>query len=124
MGADAKHRAVFIDRFLATLAHLRHRATHDVLACWFGVDRSNTTRASTDPGATKHCIVHTGTFTSIMRALPGADLLPRLFDGDGSPNSRGVETESRPPPPRSGPCTGQLHHSDLRFQCFRRSTSY
>ncbi|WP_245237411.1 transposase family protein [Streptomyces iakyrus] len=25
--------------------HLRHTVTHDVLACWFGVDRSTITRA-------------------------------------------------------------------------------
>ncbi len=30
---------------MATLVHLRHGATHDVLACWFGVDRSTITRA-------------------------------------------------------------------------------
>ncbi|MFJ4428828.1 helix-turn-helix domain-containing protein [Streptomyces bobili] len=30
---------------MATLVHLRHGATHDVLACWFGVDRSIITRA-------------------------------------------------------------------------------
>jgi hypothetical protein len=30
---------------LATLVHLRHRVTHDVLACWFGVSRSTITRA-------------------------------------------------------------------------------
>ncbi|MFE0824705.1 transposase family protein, partial [Streptomyces sp. NPDC058847] len=24
--------------------HLRHATTHDVLACWFGVDRSTITR--------------------------------------------------------------------------------
>ncbi|MFE7092942.1 transposase family protein [Streptomyces erythrochromogenes] len=45
VGAGAKHRLVFIDRLLATLVHLRHGATHDVLACWFGVDRSTITRA-------------------------------------------------------------------------------
>ncbi|WP_369228619.1 transposase family protein (plasmid) [Streptomyces sp. R39] len=45
MGAGAKHRLVFVDRLLATLVHLRHGATHDVLACWFGVDRSTITRA-------------------------------------------------------------------------------
>lgn len=45
MGADAKHRLVFVDRLLATLVHLRHGVTHDVLACWFGVDRSTITRA-------------------------------------------------------------------------------
>ncbi|MEV7279280.1 transposase family protein [Streptomyces sp. NPDC093111] len=43
--AGAKHRLVFVDRLLATLVHLRHGATHDVLACWFGVDRSTITRA-------------------------------------------------------------------------------
>ncbi|MDX3772348.1 transposase family protein [Streptomyces sp. AK08-01B] len=36
---------VFVDRLLATLVHLRHGVTHDVLACWFGVDRSAVTRA-------------------------------------------------------------------------------
>ncbi|WP_199819374.1 transposase family protein, partial [Streptomyces sp. NRRL S-378] len=45
VGAGAKHRLVFVDRLLATLVHLRHGATHDVLACWFGVDRSTVTRA-------------------------------------------------------------------------------
>ncbi|MFD9755303.1 transposase family protein [[Kitasatospora] papulosa] len=45
VGAGAKHRMVFIDRLLATLVHLRHGVTHDVLACWFGVDRSTVTRA-------------------------------------------------------------------------------
>ncbi|MEU6987274.1 transposase family protein [Streptomyces sp. NPDC046324] len=45
VGAGAKHRLVFVDRLLATLVHLRHRVTHDVLACWFGVDRSTVTRA-------------------------------------------------------------------------------
>jgi hypothetical protein len=45
VGADAKHRLVFVDRLPATLVHLRHGATHDVLACWFEVDRSTITRA-------------------------------------------------------------------------------
>ncbi|MYR91026.1 transposase, partial [Streptomyces sp. SID685] len=45
VGAGAKHRLVFVDRLLATLVHLRHAVTHDVLACWFGVDRSTITRA-------------------------------------------------------------------------------
>ncbi|WP_285510002.1 transposase family protein [Actinokineospora sp. NBRC 105648] len=36
---------MFIDRLLATLVHLRHGVTHDVLAAWFGVDRSTITRA-------------------------------------------------------------------------------
>ncbi|MFI0120656.1 transposase family protein [Streptomyces globisporus] len=45
VGAGAKHRLVFVDRLLAALVHLRHGVTHDVLACWFGVDRSTVTRA-------------------------------------------------------------------------------
>ncbi|MFF7321805.1 transposase family protein [Streptomyces albogriseolus] len=45
VGAGAQHRPVFVDRLLATLVHLRHATTHDVLACWFGVDRSTITRA-------------------------------------------------------------------------------
>ncbi|MFF3748692.1 transposase family protein [Streptomyces kronopolitis] len=36
---------MFVDRLLATLVHLRHGVTHDVLACWFSVDRSTITRA-------------------------------------------------------------------------------
>ncbi|MFJ8098305.1 transposase family protein [Streptomyces griseofuscus] len=45
VGAGAKHKLVFVDRLLATLIHLRHGVTHDVLACWFGVNRSTITRA-------------------------------------------------------------------------------
>ncbi|MFJ6064642.1 transposase family protein [Streptomyces tendae] len=45
VGAGAKHRLVFVDRLLAMLVHLRHGGTHDVLACWFGVDRPTITRA-------------------------------------------------------------------------------
>ncbi|MFE9399354.1 transposase family protein [Streptomyces flavidovirens] len=36
---------MFVDRLLAALVHLRHGATHGVLACWFGVARSTVTRA-------------------------------------------------------------------------------
>ncbi|MFB7026559.1 MULTISPECIES: transposase family protein [unclassified Streptomyces] len=45
VGAGAKYRFVFVDRLLSALVHLRHGATRDVLACWFGVDRSTITRA-------------------------------------------------------------------------------
>ena len=45
MGAGARHRLVFLDRLPATLVHLRHGVTHDVLACWLGVSRSTITRA-------------------------------------------------------------------------------
>ena len=37
VGAGAKYKLVFVDRLLTTLVHLRHAATHDVLAAWFGV---------------------------------------------------------------------------------------
>jgi hypothetical protein len=42
--AGARHRLVLLDRLLATLVHLRHGVTHDVLACWFEVSRSTITR--------------------------------------------------------------------------------
>ncbi|WP_234337142.1 helix-turn-helix domain-containing protein, partial [Streptomyces xylophagus] len=45
VGAGAKHHPVFVDRLLTTLVHLRHRTTHDVPPCWFGVARSTITRA-------------------------------------------------------------------------------
>ena len=37
VGGGARHRLVFLDRLLATLVHLRHGVTHDVLACWLAV---------------------------------------------------------------------------------------
>lgn len=45
VGAGAKYKLVFVDQLLATLVHLRRAVTHGVLACWFGVDRSTTSRA-------------------------------------------------------------------------------
>jgi hypothetical protein len=45
VGAGARYRLVFLDRLLATLVHLRHGVTHDVLGCWFGVSRPTITRA-------------------------------------------------------------------------------
>lgn len=45
IGGGGKHRFGFSDRLLATLVHLRHRMTHDVLAARFGVRRSTTTRS-------------------------------------------------------------------------------
>jgi hypothetical protein len=45
VGAGTKYKLVFVDRLLATLVHLRHAVTHDVLAVWFQVDRSTITRA-------------------------------------------------------------------------------
>ncbi|WP_372444021.1 transposase family protein [Micromonospora antibiotica] len=45
IGAGARHRFGFVDRLLATLVHLRHGLTHDVIAAWFGVHRSTISRS-------------------------------------------------------------------------------
>ncbi|MFI2664818.1 transposase [Micromonospora carbonacea] len=45
IGAGARHRFGFVDRLLATLVHLRHGLTHDVIATWFGVHRSTISRS-------------------------------------------------------------------------------
>jgi DDE superfamily endonuclease len=45
VGAGARYQLVFVDRLLATLVHLRHGVTHDVLGAWFDVDRSTISRA-------------------------------------------------------------------------------
>lgn len=63
VGAGAKHQLVFVDRLLATLVHLRHATTHDVLASWFGVDRSTITRAIGEVRpllAERGCTISTG----------------------------------------------------------------
>lgn len=48
VGAGAKFQLVFVDRLGARLVHLWHGVTHDVLACWFQVDRSTISRAVTE----------------------------------------------------------------------------
>src|SRR5215211_5872701 len=74
--AGARHRLVFIDRLLATLVHLRHGVTHDVLACWFGVSRSTITRAVGEVRpllAERGCTVEGG-----IRLPTGADVVAHL----------------------------------------------
>ena len=54
---------VFVDRLLATLVHLRHGVTQDVLAAWFGVHRSTISRAVSEirpPLAERGCAVDSG----------------------------------------------------------------
>ncbi|MEV7871407.1 transposase family protein [Streptomyces sp. NPDC088124] len=87
VGAGAKHRLVFVDRLLATLVSLRHGATHNVLACWFGVDRSTITRAIGEVRpllAERGCTVAPGlrlrTLTEVIDHL-GADGLTGIIDG-------------------------------------------
>ncbi|MEU3855378.1 transposase family protein [Streptomyces sp. NPDC029554] len=74
VGAGAKHRLVFVDLLLATLVHLRHATTHDVLACWFGVDRSIITRAIGEVRpmlAERGCTVSTGVRLRTRAAVVG-----------------------------------------------------
>ncbi|WP_229923012.1 helix-turn-helix domain-containing protein [Streptomyces griseocarneus] len=67
-GAGARHKLVFVDRLPATLAHLRHGTTQEVLACWFGVDRSVCARG-------RHCgISQTGRYPSPAALSPRSGL--------------------------------------------------
>ncbi len=76
VGAGARHRLVFIDRLLATLVHLRHGVTHDVLACWFGVSRSTITRAV---GEVRPLLAERGcTVAGRLRLHTGADVVAHL----------------------------------------------
>ncbi|MFJ9720875.1 transposase family protein [Streptomyces sp. NPDC101213] len=87
LGAGAKHRSVFVDRLLATFVNLRHATTHDVLACWFGVDRSTLTRAIAEVRplpAERGCIVSPGvrlrTLAEVIDHL-GVDGKTGIIDG-------------------------------------------
>ncbi|WP_112137177.1 transposase family protein [Glycomyces dulcitolivorans] len=101
VGAGAKYRLVFMDRLLVTLVNLRHAVTHDVLACWFGVDRSTVTRAIAEIRpllAMRGCSIAPGvrlrTLTEVVDHL-GATGQTAIVDGteirvrrpaEGSPN--------------------------------------
>ncbi|WP_406055325.1 transposase [Streptomyces sp. NBC_01077] len=87
MGAGAKRRFVFVDRLLAALVHLRHGATHDALACWFGVVRSTVTRAIGEVRpllAERGCTISPGvrlrTLTEVIDHL-GASVQTGIIDG-------------------------------------------
>lgn len=98
VGAGAKHRLVFVDRLLATLVHLRHAVTHDVLACWFEVDRSTITRAI---GEVRPLLAERGCTVS-----PGLRLrtLAEVIDHLGSSGKTGIidGTEIRVRRPAAG----------------------
>ncbi|MCD2462495.1 transposase family protein [Streptomyces sp. MBT42] len=89
------HRLVFVDRPLATLAHLRHGVIHDVLACWFGVDRSTITRAI-GPGAASArragCTIGPG-----IRLRPLAEVVDHLGTGEQTGIIDGTEIRVRRP---------------------------
>ncbi|GAA0475716.1 transposase family protein [Streptomyces olivaceiscleroticus] len=104
----------FVDRLLATLVHLRHGVTHDVLACWFSVDRSAITRAIGEirpllaqrgcvvgPGIRLHTLAdvvdHLGasgqsaiidaTEVRVRRPAPGTDGRDRYISGKSQQNA-------------------------------------
>ncbi|MFI6768131.1 transposase family protein [Streptomyces sp. NPDC050355] len=111
VGAGAKHRLVFVDRLLATLVHLRHGTTHDVLACWFGVDRSTITRAVGEVRplvAERGCTISLGvrlrTLSEVVDHLgatgrPGSSTAPRSGSG------------GRPSDARTGRCSSPARAS-------------
>ncbi|MEV8353657.1 transposase family protein [Streptomyces niveus] len=95
VGAGAKHKLVLVDRLLATLVHLRHGATHDMLACWFGVDRSTITRAFGEVRpllAERGCTVATG-----QRLRTVADVIDYLGAEGRSGIIDGTEIRGRRP---------------------------
>ncbi|MFD3624638.1 transposase family protein [Streptomyces sp. NPDC058726] len=78
---------MFIDRLPATLVHLRHATTHDVLARWFGVDTSTITRSIAEVRpllAERGCTVGQGvrlrTLAEVIDHL-GADGKSGIIDG-------------------------------------------
>lgn len=85
VGAEARHRFVFVDRLLVTLVGLRHGTTHDVLACWFGVDRSTITRAIGEvrpllaqPGCTVARGIRLRTLAEVIEHLGASDQMSAL----------------------------------------------
>ncbi|MFJ8364453.1 transposase family protein [Streptomyces sp. NPDC093984] len=75
---------MFVDRLLATLVHLRHVVTHDVLACWFGVDRSTITRADGEVRpllAERGCTISPGVRLRTLAEIVDQLGLVRLLDG-------------------------------------------
>ncbi|MYQ48768.1 transposase [Streptomyces sp. SID4985] len=86
---------MFIDRLLATLVHLRHGATHDVLACWFAVDRSTITRAI---GELRPLLAQRGcTVTPGLRLHTLADVVNHLGENGKSGIIDGTEIRVRRP---------------------------
>ncbi|MEU2720202.1 helix-turn-helix domain-containing protein [Streptomyces smyrnaeus] len=102
---------LFADRLLATLVHLRHGATHDVLACWFNVGGSAITRTI---GEVRPLLAERGRTVSPglgLRTLaevvdpPGAGAKSGIVDGTetglgGQPP--GAKTGTHSPPARAG----------------------
>ncbi|MFJ7423996.1 transposase family protein [Streptomyces uncialis] len=95
VGAGAKHRLVFVDRLPATLVRLRHGVTHDVLACWFGVDRSTVTRAI---GEVRPLLAERGcTISPDVRLRPLAEVVGHLGETGRTSIIDGTEIRVRRP---------------------------
>ncbi|MGA5468262.1 transposase family protein [Streptomyces arboris] len=95
VGAGAKHKLFFIDRLLATLVHLRHATTHDVLACWFSVDRSTITRAI---GEVRPLLAERGcTVTPDIRLRTLAEVIDHLGTSEQTGIIDGTEVRVRRP---------------------------
>ncbi|MFD7961278.1 transposase family protein [Streptomyces zaomyceticus] len=99
VGAGVKHRLVFVDRLLATLVHLRHATTHDVLACWFGVDCSTISRAV---GEVRPLLAERGcTVSPDVRLRTLAEVVEHLGAGGKTGIVDGTEIRVRRPVARS-----------------------
>ncbi|WP_419836843.1 helix-turn-helix domain-containing protein [Streptomyces bugieae] len=99
VGAGAKHQLVFVDRLLAALVHLRHATTHDVPACWFGVDRSTITRAICEvrrPLAQQGCTINPS-----VRLRTLAEVVDHLSAGGNTGIIDGRRNRRRASPRRS-----------------------
>jgi hypothetical protein len=95
VGAGAKHKLVFVDRLLATLIHLRHGTTHDVLACWFEVDRSTITRAI---GEVRPLLAQRGcTIAPGLRLRTLAEVIDHLGENEQTGIIDGTEIRVRRP---------------------------
>ncbi|MFB6638876.1 transposase family protein [Streptomyces chartreusis] len=97
VGAGAKHTFVFVDRLPAALVSLRHGTTQDVLACWFGVDRSTIARAIgkvrtllAQRGCTVAQAVRLGSLAEVIEHFGG-----RRSDGESS-TARRSACDARP----------------------------
>ncbi|MFE3686222.1 transposase family protein [Streptomyces sp. NPDC059095] len=80
---------------MATLVHLRHGTTHDVPACWFGVDRSTITRAI---GEVRPLLAERGcTIAPGLRLRTLAEVIDHLGADGGTGIMDGTEVRVRRP---------------------------
>ncbi|MFJ4338505.1 transposase family protein [Streptomyces sp. NPDC088915] len=84
-----------VDRLLATLVHRRHGVTHDAPACWFGVDRSTSSRAV---GEVRLLLAERGcTVSPDVRPRTLAEVVEHLGAGGKTGIIDGTEIRARRP---------------------------